>query len=305
MPVSRPSVTVLLCTHNGERFLREQLDTILAQQDVEVRIAVRDDGSTDSTRNILRSYAERHENVQPVYAARAGVPAGYFELMWSAGHRTGYYAFADQDDVWAPRKLAEAVRLLERCRGPSLYCSAVELISDEGRVLGVRRLRNAPATLATAPIQNVAIGNTIVFTHEVLQLVRKLPRPVAAIMHDWWMQLFVLSLGGHVLYDQVPRCGYRQHARNALGVPMGLRSVEAWVAEVVDDDKYQRCKRQASEMAALLRNLAPLDNVELLETFGSTIQGGAARFMHINRCPFRAVTLGRWVWYCWHRMRYG
>jgi len=298
-------VTVLLCTYNGERYLQEQLDTILTQQDVEVRILVRDDGSTDSTYNILQSYSERHENVQPVYAARAGVPAGYFELMWSSGRRTDYYAFADQDDVWAPRKLAEAVRLLERCGGTSLYCSAVELISDEGRILGVRRLRMAPPTLATAPIQNVAIGNTIVFTHEVLQLVTKLPRPVAAIMHDWWMQLFVLSLGGAVLYDQEPRCGYRQHARNTLGVPMGLRGVEAWVADIIDDDKYQRCKRQASEMAALLRNLAPADNVELLQSFGSTIRGGAARFRLIKRCPFRSITLGRWIWYCWHRMRHG
>lgn len=305
MPVSRPSVTVLLCTHNGERFLRGQLDTILAQQDVDVRIAVRDDGSTDSTRNILQSYAERYENVRTLYVTRAGVPTGYFDLMWSVGDPAEYYAFADQDDVWAPRKLAEAVRLLERCRGPALYCGAVELISDEGKSLGVRRLRTDPATLATAPVQNVAIGNTIVFSHEVLQLVNKLARPVDAIMHDWWMQLLVLSVGGAVIYDQIPRCGYRQHARNTLGMPMGLRSVAAWVAEVVDDDKYQRCKRQASEMAALLRGLAPAANIELLESFGSTIRGSAARYMHIKRSPFRAVTLGRWIWYCWHRMRHG
>ena len=66
-------VQVLLSSYNGERYIREQIDSILRQKDVSVKILIRDDGSTDRTVEILREYEEKWNNIQVIYGKNIGV----------------------------------------------------------------------------------------------------------------------------------------------------------------------------------------------------------------------------------------
>ena len=101
-------VMVLLSSYNGEKYIREQLDSILTQQGVEVTLLVRDDGSRDATPRILREYAERCKNVIVLPEENVGCVSSFRKLLTEAYNyidRVDYFAFADQDDVWLPEKL--------------------------------------------------------------------------------------------------------------------------------------------------------------------------------------------------------
>ena len=109
-------VQVLLSTYNGEAYIKEQLDSILNQEDVSVRILIRDDGSTDSTKDILRAYTALHKNVRCIHGENAGVTASFFRLFELCDSDIDFYALADQDDVWDLDKLKIACSKLEELR---------------------------------------------------------------------------------------------------------------------------------------------------------------------------------------------
>lgn len=110
------TVQVLLSTYNGEKYIKEQIDSILKQKDVNVRLLIRDDGSTDGTNEILLSYALNNENVFYYRGENSGVVASFFRLFETADFDVDFYALADQDDVWEEDKLIVACRQLEAMR---------------------------------------------------------------------------------------------------------------------------------------------------------------------------------------------
>jgi glycosyltransferase involved in cell wall biosynthesis len=113
--VKNPKVLVLMSTYNGERFLREQLDSILSQQDVEISLLVRDDGSKDNTCQILSDYASKHQNVIWKSFENVGFVKSFSALIRMANTSdidADFYAFADQDDIWMSNKLATACTVL-------------------------------------------------------------------------------------------------------------------------------------------------------------------------------------------------
>ena len=117
-------VQVLLSTYNGEKYLKEQLDSIIAQKGVDVHILARDDGSKDDTIKILEGY----ENIDIIKGSNIGVCKSFFELINKSGEYD-YYSFADQDDVWDCDKLVIAINKLEKCNSkPAVYASNTRLV---------------------------------------------------------------------------------------------------------------------------------------------------------------------------------
>jgi glycosyltransferase involved in cell wall biosynthesis len=210
-----PSVAVLLSTFNGERFLVEQLDSLKAQKGVAVILHARDDGSSDSSREVLARYSDR-------WAALAHAPAGpnlgpaasFLELLLTAPE-ADYYAFCDQDDVWLPEKLAHAVAALAGDTGPALYCSNVSCVAEDLRVLG-RLPANGDTRLQHLLFENIATGCTVVMNAAARALIASRMPGRGVVMHDWWCALVIAALG-RVCYDPEPHVLYRQHGKNVLG----------------------------------------------------------------------------------------
>lgn len=128
-----PRVGVLMSTYNGEKYLRDQIETIAAQEGVVVRLFVRDDGSSDMTRAILGDLSQKPLGCIDSWEVELGENVGFlpsFEKLLMSATGCDYYAFSDQDDFWLPEKLRLAVGALEST-GSALYASAVE-IADEG-----------------------------------------------------------------------------------------------------------------------------------------------------------------------------
>ena len=118
-------VAVLLATYNGEKYLKEQIESVLNQKDVEIELLVRDDCSDDETRNILKSYQDK--GLLKFYGEkRMNVPYTFFDLIDNAPE-ADYYAFCDQDDVWDNDKLITAINALSEFKNDemNLYCSGL------------------------------------------------------------------------------------------------------------------------------------------------------------------------------------
>lgn len=216
---TKKSVQVLLSAYNGEKYLAPQLDSILAQTGVEVSVLVRDDASTDHTKEILENYAQKHINIRWYSGDNLGVQRSFFELLDMADEGKDYYAFADQDDFWLPEKLLKAVSTLEKeeKNQPLLYGSKVVYASEDlkKQELFSYAVPKEPA-FGNALVENICMGCTEVFNRELLELVRA-HKASGDTLHDWWMYL-TASCFGKVVFDENAYILYRQHAGNQVGM---------------------------------------------------------------------------------------
>lgn len=221
-------VQVLLSSYNGEKYLAAQLESILAQDYEEISILIRDDGSTDRTLEIIQYYADKYANIAYYVGKNLGVQQSFFQLMQHADKMADYYAFSDQDDVWLPEKIRQAVQLLEKQDQslPLLYASKTTLVDAELKEITIRKKRvQIRPEFGNALVENVCTGCTEVFNRRLLELVTK-QTPTYAIMHDWWLYLCATAFG-RVYYDANSYILYRQHGNNQVGSSVSF--VDDWI----------------------------------------------------------------------------
>ncbi|CAH1198765.1 Alpha-L-Rha alpha-1,3-L-rhamnosyltransferase [Candidatus Nitrotoga sp. BS] len=221
--VSKPNkVTVLLSTYNGSKYLQQQLNSLYEQTYPNIRILVRDDGSSDSTRSILENeqlsgridILREHENLGPALS--------FFKLLHNAAlTETEYIAFCDQDDVWQPHKIEHAVTalLVVADNRPALFCSRLEIVDEQLNHIG---FTNTPRKVGfgNALVENIATGCTMVLNRKAVELICK-HLPSKVLMHDWWCYL-VLSCFGEIVFDSYSNIKYRQHGNNTIGATANM-----------------------------------------------------------------------------------
>lgn len=210
----KEKVLVLMSAYNGEKYIREQVESILKQSEVEVHLLIRDDGSKDGTVEILKSY-ENYNNIEVYQGGNLGACQSFFDLMQHASTEYSYYAFADQDDVWQKDKLKTAIHAISgEDRNAVLYCGTYQLTDCELRPLPQKQTAKN-ISFGNALIECNCTGCTAVFNKRLLELAKQqIPRE--AYMHDWWLYLMA-SAFGKVVYDETPHMMYRQHGSNVLG----------------------------------------------------------------------------------------
>lgn len=221
-----PKVCVLLSTYNGEKYLSEQIESILKQENVYVVLYIRDDGSTDSTKEILKKYQQEYpDQIHLEISNNIGWQKSYFALMKNA-EEADYYAFSDQDDVWMPQKLSRAVEFLKKEENPVCLYAGNVWITDE-KLTVCRSFSPLGVDMLDRPVEQIMIqsglagGLTFVFTPKALDLVKKL-YPGGICGHDSWAFRTCFYLG-KVVYDDKPMVYYRQHGKNAIGSARGIK----------------------------------------------------------------------------------
>ncbi len=230
---AKPQVAILLSTHNGSAYLGEQLDSLLGQSHQEWQIFWRDDGSGDNTPGLMRDFAAQAGAGRVVdlndNSGRVGITASYLGLLRKVP-RGRIVAFADQDDVWLPDKLARGVARLSAmpAHAPGLYCARQKVVGADLSPLRVSpRVRGCPG-FPQSMTQNIATGCTVMLNQSAAALLADAQEP-ANTLHDWWSYVLVSASGGQVAVDDTPTVLYRQHANNAVGVPM-FPGRRAWAA---------------------------------------------------------------------------
>lgn len=230
------SVTVLISTYNGEKYIREQLDSLIAQEGVEVNIIARDDGSTDSTPMILTEYVNRYDNIIFYQGENLGPAYSFVDLVKCAPN-VEYYAFCDQDDVWKKEKLFTAVSLLEKIDDdcPIMYYSNLFVVDESLNVIRKFLPNNyKKENKYNVIIDNMAAGCTVVFNNHAKKYVERLAadKHQYILMHDAWIHL-ICSFFGKVVYDHDAYIYYRQHGDNTVGT-MENRSFYKMIKEKLE-----------------------------------------------------------------------
>jgi glycosyltransferase involved in cell wall biosynthesis len=222
------SVAVLLCTFNGGRFLRDQLESIAAQSHSNWVIYASDDGSTDETVEILQQYQQiwGEDRLVLSQGPQSGFTNNFLTVLGRACGQHAYYAFCDQDDHWHPAKLQRALNWLEQqpVRQPSLYCGRTRIINVTGKALGFSPLFNKRPSFENALMQSLAGGNTMMINQAACSLLRETPADTPLVCHDWWAYLLVTGCGGNVYYDPTPTLDYRQHNQNVIGANTTIKN---------------------------------------------------------------------------------
>ena len=212
------NIAVLMSSYNGKQYIKQQIQSILDQKcDLEVDIYVRDDGSTDGTREILQQYAQ--EGVLHWYTGENLKPAKSFMDLLSHCPQHDFYAFCDQDDYWKPEKLQAGTDLIRDITVPAFSFANARLVDRDLKDLGRSVYRTTPHTdLPTISCAGGILGCTMVLNHALAELFRTKPVPEKLIMHDFYVALVCALAGGEIRYDPTPRMLYRQHGNNVIGV---------------------------------------------------------------------------------------
>lgn len=203
-----------MSTYNGEQYLREQLDSLLEQDVDDMKILVRDDGSTDMTKHMLEEYQSK--GLLKWYTGPNLRPAKSFMNLLRNSCQSEYYAFCDQDDIWMKDKVSVAIKALEQYKQvPAMYCSNTMLVDKH---LNKIRVSNKlfKFTFGESLITNPVTGCTMVINDVLRNLLLK-QTPTIMSMHDWWIYTVCLAFNGHVIFDESPHIFYRQHGKNVIG----------------------------------------------------------------------------------------
>jgi glycosyltransferase involved in cell wall biosynthesis len=250
----RPRVAILLSTYNGETFLRAQLDSLAAQEGVAVEVFARDDGSSDNTVDVLRSYAHLWPSLNSCKSnVNLGPSASFLELLGTVPDDFDYYAFCDQDDVWMQDKLSRATHKLCKAAGqqPGLYCSSSICVDRDLHPIGETLLRGS-GRFEEIVFANITGGNTMVMNSLAAELIRSRAPGPGVIMHDWWCILVVSALGV-VVCDEKPSIFYRQHQQNVFGSsPHRLAGLMLQLRQFLKDPRgFYRIHAQVAELLRL------------------------------------------------------
>ena len=211
-------VAVLMSTYNGEKYLREQIDSILGQQGVEVSLLVRDDGSSDATLTILDEY-KKAGRLDYYYGGNLGPARSFMHLLQNAP-ASDFYAFSDQDDKWLDDKLITAITKLEGHESePALYFSQTQLVDAELNPIP-SVIINPKLTFGESLIYKFIGGCTMVMNHRLREAVGSF-MPEIMPMHDIWIYAIALGIGAFIHFDPTPHILYRQHGNNTVGLGQG------------------------------------------------------------------------------------
>lgn len=219
-------IEILLATYNGERYLRAQIDSLLSQTESNWKLLIHDDGSSDSTCEIIRSFQELYpEKINFIEdSIRTGGARNNFSHLLSFSSAP-YVMFCDQDDVWRKDKIEITLRkmLVEERKNPGkaiLIHSDLEVVDEDLNVVAssmfdYQRLPRNISSLSDMVVQNNVTGCTVMLNRKAVEV--SLPIPSEAVMHDWWIACKVIQNSGVVGFIPNSLVLYRQHGNNAVG----------------------------------------------------------------------------------------
>jgi glycosyltransferase involved in cell wall biosynthesis len=215
-----------MATYNGERFVAEQIDSLLNQTVQDFTLFIRDDCSTDGTFDIISEYAAKHPN--RILVSRNEKNSGspkYNFIRMMIEYKDDYLMLCDQDDVWLPDKIEKSlnkIRLMESEYGtgiPIVVHSDLQVVDESLNVISYSFMRDMVANYSKTALNNLVVQNTLtgcaaIYNRALADMITF--EPDYMIMHDWWLILAACAFGKvGTIYE--PTILYRQHGSNDIG----------------------------------------------------------------------------------------
>lgn len=219
-------VTILMAVLNGEKYIAQQIESILQQTETEWKLIIQDDCSKDRTAEIVEKYANKFEG-KIIFIERK-TPSGsakdnFFSMLQYAG--ADYTMTCDQDDVWLPDKIEVTLKKMKAIEGkvgsdkPILVHTDLKVVDNNLNVLAdslfaFQKLDSTKDKLNNLLVQNIVTGCTMMVNRALTDKIQSVPNQ--AIMHDWWFAL-IASAFGYIGFVDKPTVLYRQHSGNEVG----------------------------------------------------------------------------------------
>lgn len=226
--VARKRISAVMATYNGERFVSEQVSSMLAQTQPIDELVVGDDGSSDRTLSIVRELVDHAGDVDLVVLAPSGSRSTTANFQRAAAAATGdVLLFADQDDVWHPDHVEGLRAALAASPESVLAFSDAELIDAAGKHLGTTLFESLEITdkdiaalasqraFHTLLRRNLVTGATMAATADFVRSAMPFP---SEWVHDAWLAILASTNRRPLALASTPLLGYRQHGANQIGV---------------------------------------------------------------------------------------
>ena len=216
-------ITVLLAVYNGEKYLKQQIESLLNQSFKEIKVIIRDDGSKDTSKDIINYYCQQYpDKVFSIKGESTGsAKANFSRLLQECD--SDYIMFCDQDDVWLPDKIEKTFNCMKNAEGdgslPVLVHTDLKVVDQNLQVISpsffeFQQLKQSKLNFPSLLVQNYVTGCTVMINRALKEKCGKIPEQ--CIMHDWWLAL-VAAIFGKVVCLNKSTMLYRQHGDNQVG----------------------------------------------------------------------------------------
>ncbi len=216
------TIDILLTTYNGEKYLKEQIDSILNQTYKNFNLIISDDCSNDMTRNILKEYEKKDPRIK-VYFQEENL--GYvknFEFLLNKVENE-LYMLSDQDDVWMPQKIEKTYNYLKQQNADLVFTDLIvvdetlnEMYPSFNDLMKYSKKAKKYSDYRLEYLYNCVTGCTLMSKKKFLENILPVPDNSQYVIHDFWIPL-VVSLKGKIKYLDEPLIKYRQHGNNQVG----------------------------------------------------------------------------------------
>lgn len=257
---STDKIAILMATYNGEKYICQQIDSILSQTCKDWELYIHDDGSTDNTIAVVESYVEKYPNKIHLIDDKSTGGAKYNFFYMFGQVEAPYYMTCDQDDVWLDKKIEltydKMLTIENKADVPCLVYTELRVVDSELNTIadtmsGYQSLDCHKRTINQFILQNSVTGCTMMVNRALRDKMLRITDIDNTIMHDWWAALVAAQFGKTAFIDE-PTILYRQHGDNSLGA-LGINKLSYIVRRVWQKKQIQESMRlgrlQAREFA--------------------------------------------------------
>ena len=264
-------VNILMSTYNGQQFLAEQIRSIQDQSYTDWTLFIRDDGSSDNTKEILKDFEHQDSRIHLIDNDKSdnlGVIKSFHKLV---NHdRADYYFFSDQDDVWLPNKLELSLKEAQNYLAdlPLMVYMDLKVVNQDLEIMTESMVKSqshhANTELVQELTENTVTGGVAMINHALAEMWQETDD---ILMHDWYLALLASAFGNLVFIDQ-PGELYRQHSDNVLGARTLSKRFKKWIRpHILFAVYWDLIKNSQKQARHLLQMPLSQSNRELIEAF--------------------------------------
>lgn len=264
-------VNILMSTYNGQQFLSEQIRSIKEQSYTDWTLFIRDDGSSDNTKEILKDFEHQDSRIHLIDSDKSdnlGVIKSFHKLV---NHdRADFYFFSDQDDVWLPNKLELSLKEAQNYPAnlPLMVYMDLKVVNQDLEIMTESMVKSqshhANTELVQELTENTVTGGVAMINHTLAEMWQETDD---ILMHDWYLALLASAFGNLVFIDQ-PGELYRQHSDNVLGARTLSKRFKKWIRpHILFAVYWDLIKNSQKQARHLLQMPLSQSNRELIEAF--------------------------------------